>query len=169
MWDEYFHGMRPSLSFYIGETPLPWAGLQIAVVFLAALFTFSRRSGPVFMPLSESRLSPLEFVDTLGDLYESAHAAPSAVEIAYQRLRLLLARKLGVPPQIKLPELCQLAASRLGWPADALRNTLGACERAMRDIHLSDREALELVDTLHDYTDRLDTRRSPAQEKPAWK
>ena len=169
LWDEYFHGMRPSLSFYIGETPLPWAGLQIAVIFLAALFTFSRRSGPIVMPLSESRLSPLEFVDTLGDLYESAHAAPSAVEIAYQRLRLLLARKLGVPPQIKLPELCELAATRLGWPADALRNTLGACERAMRDIHLSDREALELVDTLHDYTDRLDARRSPAQEKPAWK
>jgi len=169
LWDEYFHGMRPSLTFYMGETPLPWAGLQIAVVFLAAIFTFSRRSGPIVMPLSESRLSPLEFVDTLGDLYESAHAAPSAVEIAYQRLRLLLARKLGVPPQIKLPELCELAATHLGWPADALRNTLGACERAMRDIHLSDHEALELVDTLHDYTERLDARRTPAQEKPAWK
>jgi hypothetical protein len=111
----------------------------------------------------------LEFVDTLGDLYASAQAAPAAVEIAYQRLRLLLARKLGVPPQIKLPELCELAASQLGWPAEALRNTLGACERSMRDIHLSNREALELVGTLHDYTDRLDARRAPTQEKPAWK
>ncbi len=169
LWDEYFHGMRPSLSFYIGETPLPWAGLQIAVAFLAAIFTFSRRSGPILMPLGESRLSPLEFVDTLGDLYESAQAAPAAVEIAYQRFRLLLARKLGAPQQIKLPELCQLAADQLGWPADALRNTLGACEHAMRDINLSNREALELVGTLHDYTDRLDVRRAPAQENSAWK
>jgi hypothetical protein len=169
LWDEYFHGMRPSLSFYIGETPLPWAGLQIAVVFLAALFTFSRRSGPILMPLGESRLSPLEFVDTLGDLYESAQAAPVAVEIAYERFRQLLARKLSAPSQIKLPELCQLAAEQLGWPADALRNALGACERAMRDINLSNREALELVGTLHDYTDRLDVRRAAAQEKSGWK
>jgi len=78
LWDEYFHGMRRSLSSYFAETPLPWAGWQIAIAFAALLFTFSRRSGPVRMPLQESRLSPLEFVDTLGDLYQSAHAAPGA-------------------------------------------------------------------------------------------
>jgi hypothetical protein len=169
LWDEYFHGMRRSLGSYFAETPLPWAGLQIAIVFAAALFTFSRRSGPIQMPLGESRLSPLEFVDTLGDLYQSAQAAQAAVEIAYQRLRLSLVRKLGISAQIKLPELCQVAAARLGWPADPLFQTLVASERAARDIHLDSREALDLVRGLYEYANRLEIQQSPAQEKSAWK
>ncbi len=46
LWDEYFHGARGSLGSYFAETPLPWAGLQIGLAFLAAVFTFSRRAGP---------------------------------------------------------------------------------------------------------------------------
>ena len=79
LWDEYFHGVRASLGSYFAETPLPWAGLQVGLAFLAAVFTFSRRAGPMRVPATESRLSPLEFVETLGDLYESAHASPAAV------------------------------------------------------------------------------------------
>jgi Domain of unknown function (DUF4350) len=169
LWDEYFHGVRRSLSSYFAATPLPWAGLQIAIVFAAALFTFSRRSGPIQTPLGESRLSPLEFVDTLGDLYQSAQAAQAAVEVAYQRLRLSLVRKLGIFAQVKLPELCQVAAARLGWPADALFHTLAASERATRDINLDSREALDLVRELYEYANRLELQPSPTQEKSAWK
>jgi len=169
LWDEYFHGMRRSLSSYFAETPLPWAGLQLACVFAAALFTFSRRSGPIRMPAGESRLSPLEFVDTLGSLYQSAHAAPAAVEIVYQRLRLTLVRRLGIPAKAKLPDLCQTAAGRLGWPANALFNTLSDAERAMRDINLENTEALELVGELHGYLDRMDSQRNPTKERPSWK
>jgi hypothetical protein len=169
LWDEYFHGMRRSLSSYFAETPLPWAGLQIACAFAAALFTFSRRSGPVRIPAGESRLSPLEFVDTLGSLYQSAHAAPAAVEIVYQRLRLSLVRRLGISARAKLPELCQAAADRLGWPANALFNTLSDAERAMRDINLENSEALELVGELHGYLDRMDSQRNPTKERRSWK
>jgi hypothetical protein len=169
LWDEYFHGMRRSLSSYFAETPLPWAGLQIACAFAAALFTFSRRSGPIRMPVGESRLSPLEFVDTLGSLYQSAHAAPAAVEIVYQRLRLSLVRRLGIPARAKLPELCHAAADRLGWPANALFNTLSDAERAMRDINLENTVALELVGELHGYLDRMDSRTMPTKERPSWK
>jgi hypothetical protein len=167
LWDEYFHGMRRSLSSYFAETPLPWAGLQIACAFAAALFTFSRRSGPIRMPAGESRLSPLEFVDTLGSLYQSAHAAPAAVEIVYQRLRLSLVRRLGIAAKAKLPELSQAAADRLEWPANALFNTLSDAERAMRDINLENSEALELVGELHGYLDRMDSQRNPTKERPA--
>lgn len=169
LWDEYFHGMRRSLSSYFAETPLPWAGLQLACVFAAALFTFSRRSGPIRMPAGESRLSPLEFVDTLGSLYQSAHAAPAAVEVVYQRLRLSLVRRLGIPAKAKLPDLCQAAAGRLGWPANALFNTLSDAERAMRDINLENTDALELVGELHGYLDRMDSQRNPTKERPSWK
>ena len=64
-WDEYFHGERSSLSAYIGKTPLPWGMLQIAIIGIAVLLAFARRSGPIAVPAVVSRLSPLEFVDTL--------------------------------------------------------------------------------------------------------
>jgi Domain of unknown function (DUF4350) len=169
LWDEYFHGMRRSLTSYFAETPLPWAGLQLACAIAAILFTFSRRSGPIRMPAEESRLSPLEFVDTLGSLYQTARAAPAAVEIVYQRLRLSLSRRLGISAKAKLPVLCQAAADRLGWPSNALFNTLSDAERAMRDINPDDREALDLVRELHGYLERMDSQRKPAEMRPSWK
>jgi hypothetical protein len=143
--------------------------VQLAIVFLAAIFTFSRRWGPVWMPAGESRLSPLEFVDTLGDLYKSAHASPSAVGVAYQRLRTLLARKLETPPKAKLPELAHAANRRFGWPEDALLDTLARSERAMRSLKLEESDALELVQRLHEYSERLSPQVPSGQEKPAWK
>ena len=88
------------------------------------------------MPATESRLSPLEFVETLGDLYQSAHASPAAVSVAYRRFRLSLSRKLAVPAKAKLPELCRAASSRFGWPEEPLLDTLARSERAMRNIDL---------------------------------
>jgi hypothetical protein len=163
LWDEYFHGARGSLLAYFVNTPLPWAALQIGVAFAAILFTFSRRSGPVRLPAVESRLSPLEFVETLGDLYHSAGAASASVAAAYQRLRLSLARKLGASPAMKLPELCRMASARFGWPEAPLLGTLSQAEREMRNISLDADVALELVRELHDYCGRLEARRAPAK------
>jgi hypothetical protein len=168
LWDEYFHGERRSLTSYFSKTPLPWAGLQLACIFAAMLFTFSRHWGPVRAPLSDSRLSPLEFVNTLGDLYETAHASPSAVAIAYQRLRTSLTRKLSLPAATKLAELSQAAAGRFGWSKDALFDTLLHAERAMRDIEPNDDEALDLIRQLQRYTQELEASKSP-KETPNWK
>ncbi len=168
-WDEYFHGARASMISYFMIGPLPWAGLQIGIAFIAVLFTFSRRSGAMRMPATESRLSPLEFVETLGDLYQSAHASPAAVAVAYRRFRLALSRKLTTPAKAKLPELCRAASSRFGWPEEALLDTLARSERAMRNISLDEDEALYLVRQLHDYSARLEPRGRAEQEMPAWR
>ncbi|HEX3370982.1 MAG TPA: DUF4350 domain-containing protein, partial [Candidatus Acidoferrales bacterium] len=87
LWDEYFHGYRGSLWDYFRQTPVPWAVLQLSVVALFVLLAFSRRNGPIFTPAVVSRLSPLEFVDTLGDLYRRGRAGPAAVRVAYKRFR----------------------------------------------------------------------------------
>jgi hypothetical protein len=168
-WDEYFHGARASMISYFETGPLPWAGLQIAIAFLAVLFTFSRRAGAMRMPATESRLSPLEFVETLGDLYQSAHASGAAVSVAYRRFRLALSRKLSTPSTAKLPELCRAASSRFRWPEDALLDTLARSERAMRSINLDEQEALYLVRQLHDYSARLEPRGRADQENTAWR
>jgi Domain of unknown function (DUF4350) len=168
-WDEYFHGARASIYSYFAKGPLPWAGLQVVIAFLAVVVTFSRRSGAMRLPATESRLSPLEFVDTLGDLYQSAHASPAAVGVAYRRFRLALGRRLAAPAKIKLPELCRSAATRFGWPEDPLLDTLSRSERAMRNINLDEPEALYLVRQLHELSARLEPTGRADQEKLAWR
>jgi hypothetical protein len=91
------------------------------------------------------------------------------LEIVYQRLRLALVRRLGIPAKAKLPALCQAASDRLGWTASALFNTLSDAERAMRDINLDNGEALDLVRAIHGYLDRLETQRKHTEEGSSWK
>ncbi len=95
LWDEYFHSEGSSIGDYLFDPPLKYGFLQFALVFIALIFTFSRRNGPIH-PLPEpSRLSPLEFVHTLGKLYRRANAVHSALEIPYARFRMLATRRLG--------------------------------------------------------------------------
>ncbi len=82
LWDEYFHGYRGSLWDYFEKTPVPWAIFQLALVAVFVLLAFGRRNGPIYAPAAVSRLSPLEFVDTLGDLYSRANAGSAAVGVA---------------------------------------------------------------------------------------
>jgi hypothetical protein len=39
----------------------------------------------------------------------------------------------------------------------------------MRDINPDNEEALDLVRKLHEYSDRLESQRKPAEERPSWK
>lgn len=164
LWDEYFHGANGSLWSYFARTPLPWGIAQFGLVFLAILATYSRKQGPTHIPLVPSRLSPLEFVETLGDLYYSAHSGSASVRAAYQRLRFLLTRQLGLPANVHVSDLAKSASRHLGWNEAPLFDTLTRCERAMRRLDLKDDEALKLVQEIFDYTARLRLGRSQKQE-----
>jgi Domain of unknown function (DUF4350) len=164
-WDEYFHGQRNSLWSYVGKTSLAWGVLQFGVLAAAVLFTFSRRSGPTFVPSGGSRLSPLEFVDTLGGLYERAGATGPAVSVSYQRLRSLLLRQLSLASNIPDNELGQAADQRLGWKDAGTTDLLDRAASASRDTKLEPNEALELVQKLEERASRLATRRATPKEK----
>lgn len=161
LWDEYFHGARGSLWSYVGKTPLPWVGAQIAFGLLLILVTYSRRYGTIREPGKISRLSPLEFVDTLGSLYKTAHAGSAAVRVAYQRTRFQMTRQLGLPGNAAAAEIARSAGRMLGWDEAQLLGSLLQAERDSRAIGLDDAQALALVQELHDYAERLETRRAP--------
>lgn len=163
-WDEYFHGQRSSVWSYVAKTSLAWGLLQIGVLGIAVLFTFSRRSGPIFVPPGVSRLSPLEFVDTLGGLYERAGAASSAVAVSYARLRSLLTRQLGLPGNTPHSELAK-AAERLAWQEADLDELFRRAEMSIRQEKLRPREALDLVRELERYAAKLDVRTQFLKEK----
>ncbi len=154
-WDEYFHGQRSSLWSYVGKTSLAWSVFQIALLALAVFFTFSRRSGPTYVPAEVSRLSPLEFVDTLGGLYERAGAASSALAVSYMKLRTLLTRQLNLPANSQDAELVAGAERRLGWKDLGLANTLRRAGAAKRVEQLPPREALKLVQELEEFAGKL--------------
>jgi hypothetical protein len=164
LWDEYFHGARGTLWTYLAKTPLPWGMAQLGLVFLAILATYSRRHGPIRTPAKVSRLSPLEFVETLGDLYSSAHAGAAAVQIMCQRLRFLLTRQLGLPANVPAEELARSASQALAWNEAEVRKTLVRAEQNATN-RLDDQESLQLVQELFDYKARLEVRPSGKSEE----
>jgi hypothetical protein len=123
-WDEYFHGQRESLFSYVEKTPVVWAGVQILLVALTLVFTFSRRGGPIVMPRAVSRLSPLEFVDTMGALYQHAGAFAIPVDVTRRQVRLELTRRLGLPSSTPDADLARIAGERLQLDAALLAETL---------------------------------------------
>src|SRR4029077_10182031 len=151
LWDEYFHGYRGSLWDYFAGVPVPWAIFQLALVAVFVLLAFGRRSGPLYAPAAVSRLSPLEFVDTLGDLYRRASAGSAAVRVAYQRFRTTLVRRLALAPSISNMQMDAAVRERLGWKQPGLMNTLQRAEKAARESGVHSSEALKIVQALEHY------------------
>jgi Domain of unknown function (DUF4350) len=164
-WDEYFHGVHGSLWDYLGRTPVGWGALQFGIAFLAILATYSRRQGPICVPPKISRLSPLEFVETLGDLYSSAHAGSAAVRIAAQRLRFQLIRQFGLPANATNADLAHSAGKALRWDEADFSTTLARADRAAAAAKLPDAETLQIVQKIFDYTSRLGLRRVQTSER----
>ena len=164
LWDEYYHGHHQSLSASLIDSPLKWAALQLALAVGAVLLTYSRRSGPIVVPAPDSRLSPLEFVRTLGFLYQRAGAASVAVDISYQRFRYRLTRRLGIASSASAGELERAVRAHANLDDPAFVELLRACESAREDPRLGAAAALALTQSLHDYAVKLDLFRGPAKE-----
>jgi hypothetical protein len=151
LWDEHFHGDHQDLLDYFSHTPAKWLLVQLLLVFAAALVSAGRRHGPlVQLHAGGSRLSPLEFVETLGDLYARKAAAPEALETAYQRFRFLLTRRLGLPPSAKPERIASAVADRWTVNGPVFLELLQECDRAERLHDVSEKRALWLVGELHD-------------------
>ncbi|MBS1842126.1 MAG: DUF4350 domain-containing protein [Acidobacteria bacterium] len=164
-WDEYFHGVESSFWSYLAKTPAPWGLVQIGIVFLAVVLTFSRRTGPVRAPQNTSKLPPLEFVETLGDLYQEAHAGTTAVRIMYERMRFQLLRTLGLPGTASSKELAQSASEALRWNRSEIAAVLEKSEQAKRGHAMEEKECLTLVKQLYWYSQKLEPGKMPAEER----
>jgi len=179
LWDEYFHGHRDTPLAAIAASPFEWTVVPLALVVIAMLATYSRRSGPIIPVQEQSRLSPLEFVRTLGGLYQTARGASIAVDVAYARFRYRLTQKLGLAVNSSIEQIERVAAGRLlvrrslgeGGKAaptrkaaaqtptaptyDGLGDLLRECETARHRYNLSPNAALQLTQRLGDYSAKL--------------
>jgi hypothetical protein len=110
------------------------------------------------VPKSESRLSPLEFVRTLGAVYDRAGAASIAVDIGYERFRYQLTQRLGIAASSSADQIDRAARTRWNFEGSALSDLLRACEAAREDPDLSSDAAVALSGALADWTARLGLR-----------
>ncbi len=154
-WDEYFHGSRRTAGSYLWEKPVLFGLAQAGLAVLALLLTYSRRNGPIYPADSPSRLSPLEFVETLGGLYRRAHATRAALEVPYTRFRAMAGRQLGLKADAPVAELARAIGNRLGYKNSSLQDLLVRIEAALYDPHLREAAALEMVQELHFHARRL--------------
>lgn len=155
LFDEYVHGYgedeTPEKNHPLMIALMIALMLQSAVLALAVVFTFSRRSGPLRPMAVESRLAPLEFVETLGGLYEQAHAAAVAVDVAYQRFHFRITRRLGLANNASPEEIDRAVRDRWHRKDDSLLGTLQAAANARYRPDLPPKEALDLVQSLHSH------------------
>jgi hypothetical protein len=148
IWDEHYHGYSRSLWSYAKATPLPWVGVQLGILAVAAALTFSRRREPTRPAVVDPRTSPMEFVDTVGGLYARAGAAASAVAAARDRLRRLLVSACGLAPSASDDRLAHAAARRLALDPAALNDLLARAARDARNGSLTTEQAVPIVQEL---------------------
>jgi len=132
LWDEHYHGHRRSAWSYASGTPLPAALAQLGVIGLAAFVTVSFRRRPLRAVPDPPRTAPLEFVDTMGGLYERAGATTTAVAVALAHLRRRLVAVSGLPADVDDVRLAETAAARAGQSPDALAALLSRARDAAR-------------------------------------
>ncbi len=166
LWDEYYHSFHIETTNYM-ETPAIRYGLflQCALVFLALLFGFSRRNAPI-RPLNQpSRLSPLEFVHTLGGLYRRANATDIALAVPYNRFRSLLTRRLGLRPDTSSADLARAVRTRFAYKDKDLEATLNEIQGGLRAQEVPEARVLNLVQRLSRHAHKIKLIPQEEQEK----
>jgi hypothetical protein len=148
LWDEYYHGERASLRSYMADPPILFGLLQCVFLFAAVVFTYSRRNLPIHPAPEATRLSPLEFVETVGNLYRKAKATHAALEVPYQRFRFAATRRLGLRPETSNSDLVRALRERTGYKDPSLEGLLGRIETELY-AQPSEKTVLELVQELN--------------------
>jgi hypothetical protein len=152
-WDESLHGDSPSLLSYTRGTPLHLIGWQLMLVVALLLWSYARRSGPLRPDPVVPRTTQIEFVHSLGSLYQAAGANQVAVTGAYQHFRQRLEQLFAIPQNRSAAALEGALSQHFGTGGERLLKTLVACEQAMETENLPAKTALETVQALHDCDD----------------
>lgn len=155
LWDDYFHEGEVTLAESLLSSPLKWSLLQFGLLSIAVIITYSRRHGPLRPLPQPSRLATLEFVETLGGLYQRAGATELPVQVAYERFRHQLNRRLGIGLSLTAEQVALRLQDRLGPLAAQCEPVLRECESARYQTQLNEGDALRLVKSLNQFSEQL--------------
>ncbi len=150
LFDEYFHGIHASIADYTRGLPLDQIAWQTAAVALLLILSFSRRNGPIRLPVHLPRTSPIEFAESMGQLYRKAGATGAATESARRRLMRFLHDRCGLPRSVVQADAATIAQSlNARYPGDWTDLAAHLTQAAEAQYQsLSPRSALTLVKAL---------------------
>jgi len=150
VFDESLYAPTKTLWDAAKGLPMGWLLLQVALLMVLLVVSFSRRRGPVRAPVLLPRSSPVEFAVSMGDLYEKAAATSSATEAARRRLLRIVTREAGVAQGTieEGPEaIAEALQVRLGGDWSRVREHLNDAKRAQHEA-IAMGSALALVRAL---------------------
>lgn len=155
VWDESLHEVPQGLWSAARGLPLRWLVAQLVLVAVLLILSFSRRNGPLRAPVSTPRSSPVEFANSMGDLYEKAHATAAATDAARRRLLRAIMHDAGVP-QVIVNEGPQAIVSALQERLAGDWTTVGThLEQASATETPTQREALAISRALSEDADKI--------------
>jgi hypothetical protein len=169
VFDESLHTVTRTLWDAAKGLPLGWVSLQAAALFVLLVLSFSRRRGPVRMPVALPRSSPVEFATSMGDLYEKGGATSAVTEAAKRRLFRMLAHEVGLAQEtIKAgPDaIAEALRMRLGSNAQTVAKQLAEhLQEANEANHakVSSKSVLKLVQALSEDTESVRALLAPAK------
>ena len=147
LFDEYHHGESDSnggLWEAIGR-PMQMATVQLVLAMFVLFAAVAPRFGrPLPMNATTQRTSA-EYVASLAALYAGGKATTAALEPIYRQFLRDTCISVGVPVDITLDRLAQIAARGKGVSESRMRNILARCERAVAQQHLSEPDMVDIV------------------------
>ena len=167
-FDEFHQGRSATsnafASYFAGTPVLAIAG-QIVLLVLLILWTRGRRfARPV--PLTQvDRRSSLEFVASMAELQQRAHAYDLAIENVYSRTRRVLARYAGVEYNSPRSEIAARVASRSTLTAHQIETVMRQSEEAINGGGISERQSILLVKRLREVENALGLRMRSREAK----
>ena len=149
LFDEYHHGdVAGGSGGTVWSTlgrPLQLALIQLALAGIALLVLLSGRFGPP-VPLGRAAArTSSDYVLSLASLYRRAEAAPTALETLYRQFLRDVCGRLGLPPDVSLERLAEVAARRGQVDRIKLRGLLAACEQHLDTGKVTESALLDLT------------------------
>ncbi len=161
VFDEALHEITRTKWDATKGLPILWVSLQTIALLVLLVLSFSRRRGPIRMPVALPRSSPVEFATSMGDLYEKGQATSAVTEAARRRLQRVLMRDVGLPQEtIKAgPEaIAEALKARLGSSTTGLAEDVAAHLREANEaVHakVSQKSALTLARALSEDAEKI--------------
>jgi hypothetical protein len=167
LFDEYTHTVH-TIEDPTQGLPLGWLELQAAILFLLLILSFSRRKGPLRFPVTLPRSSPVEFADSMSDLYAKAGATTTATAAAERRLHRFLHREAGLSRatiDLGPQAIGEALQSRLPGDWSGLVNDLTQITN-IANTEISPRIALKLIQAIANDETRIRNALKPSAPEP---
>jgi hypothetical protein len=157
-FDEFHQGRMTTSNAFVGYfagTPVLAIAGQIVLLALLILWTRGRRFARPVPLVQVDRRSSLEFVASMAELQQRAHAYDLAIENIYSRTRRVLARYAGVDYNSPRSEIAAGVASRSTLSAHQIETLMRQSEEAINGGGINEKQSIQLVKRLREIENSL--------------